>query len=42
MGLIKEPKNIDFQVIDKPWSEEEKKEFSDLIKLRKEQQKRFA
>lgn len=40
MGLIKEPEIIDFQVIDKPWSNEEKKEFSALIKLLKEQHKK--
>ena len=40
MGLIKEPKNVDFTVLDKPWTEEERKEFSAFIKLRKEQRKR--
>ena len=40
MGLIREPKNIDFTVLDKPWTEEERKEFSAFIKLRKEQRKR--
>jgi hypothetical protein len=39
MGLIREPKNIDFTVLDKPWTEEERNEFSAYIKLRKEQQK---
>ena len=33
MGLIKEPRNVDFYVIDKPWSNIELKEFSALIKL---------
>jgi len=28
MGLIREPKNIDFTVLDKPWTDEERKEFS--------------
>jgi hypothetical protein len=37
MGLIREPKNVDFTVLDKPWTEEERKEFSAFIKLRKEQ-----
>ncbi len=36
MGLIREPKNVDFYVIDKPWTDEERKEFSAFIKLRKE------
>jgi uncharacterized protein YqgV (UPF0045/DUF77 family) len=35
MGLIKEPRDIDFFVIDKPWSEIELKEFSELIKQQK-------
>ena len=40
MGLIREPKNVDFTVLDKPWSDEERKEFSAFIRLRKEQQKK--
>lgn len=40
MGLIREPKNVDFYTIDKPWSEKELKEFSELIKQRKEQLKK--
>ena len=32
MGLIKEPKNVDFYVIDKPWNEEELADFRNLIK----------
>lgn len=40
MGLIREPKNVDFYVLDKPWTEKEKKEFSAFIKRRKEQLKR--
>jgi hypothetical protein len=40
MGLIREPKNVDFTVLDKPWNDEERKEFSAFIKLRKEQQKK--
>ena len=40
MGLIREPKNVDFTVLDKPWTEEELKEFSAYIKLRKEQRKK--
>ena len=40
MGLIREPKNVDFTVLDKPWTDEERKEFSAFIKLRKEQRKR--
>jgi hypothetical protein len=40
MGLIREPKNADFYVLDKPWTDEERKEFSAFIKLRKEQRKK--
>jgi len=40
MGLIREPKNIDFYVLDKPWTDAERKEFSAFIKLRKDQRKR--
>ncbi len=40
MGLIREPKNVDFYVLDKPWTAEERKEFSTFIKLRKEQHKK--
>ena len=40
MGLIREPKNVDFTVLDKPWTHEERKELSAYIKLRKDQQKK--
>lgn len=40
MGLIKEPENIDFTVLDKPWTDEERREFSAYIKMRKEKQKK--
>lgn len=40
MGLIREPENIDFTVLDKPWTDEERKEFSAFIKLRKEHRKK--
>ena len=40
MGLIREQKNVDFTVLDKPWTDEERKEFSAYIKMRKEQQKK--
>ncbi len=36
MGLIREPKNVDFTVIDQPWTIEEKSELSAYIKLKKE------
>ena len=37
MGLIKEPAEVDFTVLSKVWTEEEKKEFSELIKKQKEE-----
>ncbi len=40
MGLIREPKNVDFTVLDKPWTEQERKEFSAFIKLRKLKRKK--
>jgi len=40
MGLIREPKNVDFYTIDKPWSKKEKQEFSALIKRKKEHLKK--
>ena len=39
MGLIREPKNVDFYLLDKTWTEEERKEFSAFIKLRKDKRK---
>lgn len=40
MGLIREPKNVDFYVIDKSWTDKEREEFSEFIKQRKEQLKK--
>ena len=40
MGLIREPKNVDFTVLDKPWTEEERRELSAYIKMRKNKQKK--
>ena len=40
MGLIREPKNVDFYVIDKAWTDKEKRELSAFIKLRKSGQKK--
>ncbi len=37
MGRIKEPKGIDFVVKSEPWSEEELKEFRDLMNKQKSQ-----
>lgn len=35
MGLIKEPKNVDFTMKSEPWNENELKELSDYIKKSK-------
>ena len=35
MGLIKEPKNVDFSMKSEPWTEEELKELSEFIKKSK-------
>jgi hypothetical protein len=35
MGLIREPKNVELTFLDKPWTEEERKELSAFIKMRK-------
>lgn len=40
MGLIKEPKNVDFTVLDKLWTDEERKELSDYIQKKKAQRSR--
>jgi hypothetical protein len=32
MGLIREPKNVDFTVQSKPWTEEELRDFRKLMK----------
>lgn len=40
MGIIREPKNVDFTVLDKPWTDEERKELSAYIKNQKDRQKK--
>lgn len=41
MGLIKEPKNIDFTVNSKPWSEQELQDFREIMnKLKAKPSKR--
>ena len=41
MGFIKEPRTVDLQVIDKPWTEEEKLEFSAMLALHKRKKARL-
>ena len=40
MGLIREPIEIDFTLVSKTWTAEEEKEFSELIKRKKDNQLR--
>ncbi len=35
MGLLREPRNVDFYIQSKPWTGEELKEFSEIIKKSK-------
>jgi len=35
MGLIREPKNVDFSMKSEPWTDEELKELSEIIKKSK-------
>lgn len=35
MGLIREPRDVDFYINSKPWTEKELKEFSEIIKKSK-------
>lgn len=41
MGLIKEPVGIDFIIQSKPLTDKERKEISEFIKSKKEQNKRI-
>ena len=36
MGIIKEPKEVDFTVQSEPWTEEELKDFREIMKEMKE------
>jgi len=38
MGLIREPRDVDFYIQSKPWTEKELKEFSEIIKKSKADQ----
>ncbi len=42
MGLIKEPTGIDFIIQSKPLTDLERKEISEYIKLKKEQNKKIT
>lgn len=37
MGLVREPKNVDFVVKSEPWTKEELKQFRDIMKKQREQ-----
>ena len=36
MGLIREPKNVDFIIKSEPWTKEELKEFREIMKMQRE------
>ncbi len=36
MGLIREPKNVDFIIKSEPWTKEELKKFRDIMKYQQE------
>jgi hypothetical protein len=38
MGLIREPRDVDFYIQSKPWTEKELNEFSEIIKKSKAEQ----
>jgi len=40
MGMIKEPVNVNFSVLDKQWTAEELSEFSDFVATRKKKRKK--
>jgi hypothetical protein len=42
MGLIREPKNVDFIIKSEPWTEEELKMFREVMKKRREQKQRLT
>jgi hypothetical protein len=40
MGLIREPKNVDFYVVDKTWTAKELAEFREVMKQLKQKNKK--
>lgn len=38
MGLIREPKNVDFIIKSKPWTAEELRQFREIMKKQRERQ----
>lgn len=38
MGLIREPKNVDFIIKSEPWTKEELKQFREIMKQQREKQ----
>ena len=41
MGLIREPKNVDFIIKSKPWTKEELKQFREIMRQRKEKRSKL-
>ncbi len=42
MGLIREPKNVDFIIKSEPWTEKELEEFRKIMKAQKERKKKHS
>ncbi len=42
MGLIREPKNVDFTIKSEPWSKEELKKFRQIMKQQKERRSKLT
>jgi hypothetical protein len=40
MGLIREPKNVDFIIKSEPWTSEELKQFREIMKQQRERKKK--
>lgn len=41
MGLIREPKNVDFIIKSKPWTKEELKQFREIMKKQRERRSKL-
>ncbi len=42
MGLIREPKDVDFAIKSEPWTKEELKKFREIMKQQKEKRVKLA
>ncbi|MBL7845574.1 MAG: hypothetical protein JNK44_17050 [Cyclobacteriaceae bacterium] len=41
MGLIREPKNVDFIIKSKPWTKDELKQFREIMKKQRERRSKL-